>query len=156
MKISKPYTRPDGRKHVIITRDDGTKTTRSYPRYLLEEKLGRPLLDDETVDHIDGDFTNDSPENLRSLSRSENSAWAWKTGNSKPTPMRDDLKKMHRARINGVKNPLAKFTETQVSELRLRQKYHGCVGDWANEFMVSKRTMQNLLSGISYKQHNTD
>ena len=70
MKIYGPYLRKDGRKHVVIINDDGTSCTRSYPRLLLEQKLGRPLLDTETVDHIDGDFTNDSFENLRVLSRS--------------------------------------------------------------------------------------
>lgn len=77
MKIHGPYLRKDGRKHVVIIYDDGRKQTRSYPRLLLEEKLGRPLLAEETVDHIDGDFTNDSPDNLRPLSLSDNTKHGW-------------------------------------------------------------------------------
>lgn len=126
MRISKPYLRPDGRKHVVITRGDGSKTTRSYPRYLLEAKLNRPLLPEETVDHIDGDFTNDSPDNLRALSRSENAAWAWVTGNAKGTPMTSELKAFHRERIKGINNPKAKFTDEQVIEIRERGR---CIMD---------------------------
>lgn len=71
MKIYGPYTRKDGRKHIVIV-SNGKKQTKSYPRYLLEQRLGRELLDTETVDHIDGDFTNDALSNLQILSRADN------------------------------------------------------------------------------------
>lgn len=63
-----PYTRAsDGRKY--MKRYNGTfgenGTTVSYPKYLMEIKLGRYLLPNETVDHKDRDFTNDSIDNLR-------------------------------------------------------------------------------------------
>ncbi len=72
MKIYGPYTRKDGRKQVVILREDGTKTTKSYPRILMEKYLGRELLPEETVDHIDGDFTNDNLSNLQILSLADN------------------------------------------------------------------------------------
>lgn len=72
-KVHGPYLRPDGRKHVVVMLNDGKRKTVSYPKFLMEQKLGRPLNDDETVDHIDRDFTNDSPSNLQILTRSENS-----------------------------------------------------------------------------------
>jgi hypothetical protein len=72
MKIYGPYTRADGRKHIIIVHDDGTRQTKSYPRYLLEQYLGRELTDEETVDHINHDFTDDRIENLQILSQSDN------------------------------------------------------------------------------------
>lgn len=71
MKVFGPYVREDGRKHVILC-EDGQRTTQSYPRFLIEQFLGRKLSSLEEVDHIDGDFTNDSIENLRLLSKSEN------------------------------------------------------------------------------------
>ena len=150
MKISKPYLRPDGRKHVIITNDDGSKTTRSYPRYLLEEKLGRALLPEETVDHIDGDHTNDSLDNLRVLTRAENASWAWKTGNCKPVPMKEENKLMHKERIKGTKNPLAKFTLEQIQNIRNKVKYRGLTNDLCVEYGVSKKTIYNILKGNSY------
>ena len=36
----------------------------SYPRILMEEKLGRPLRPDEDVHHIDGNVRNNSIDNL--------------------------------------------------------------------------------------------
>jgi hypothetical protein len=71
MKVYGPYTRDDGRKHVIIY-DNGIRTTVSYPKFLMEQHLGRKLESWETVDHIDEDFTNDVIENLQILSRTEN------------------------------------------------------------------------------------
>lgn len=72
MKLYGPYTRKDGRKHIILVDDDGNKTTKSYPRFLMEEYLGRPLLPEETIDHINNDFTDDRIENLQLLSLSDN------------------------------------------------------------------------------------
>ena len=72
MKVYGPYKRKDGRQHAVIVRDDGTKQTKSYPRHILETKLGRELLSEETVDHINNDFTDDNPDNLQILSRADN------------------------------------------------------------------------------------
>jgi hypothetical protein len=71
MKIYGPYTGKDGRQRIIVY-ENGKRTTVSYPKYLLEQKLSRPLLPDETCDHIDGDFTNNSLDNLQVLSRIDN------------------------------------------------------------------------------------
>lgn len=72
MKIYGPYIRKDNRKHIIIVGDDGSKRTQSYPRFVMEQHLGRSLLKEETVDHIDNNFNNNSIENLQILSLSEN------------------------------------------------------------------------------------
>ena len=71
MKIYGPYKRKDGRMHVILY-SKGERRTMSYPRYLLEQKLNRRLKDHETVDHIDGDCTNNTLDNLQILSLSDN------------------------------------------------------------------------------------
>ena len=71
MKVYGPYTRKDGRQHVILYQD-GKRKTISYPKYLLEQKLGRLLLCNETCDHINGDHTDNRFENLQVLSRTDN------------------------------------------------------------------------------------
>lgn len=73
MKVYGPYTRKDGRKHVIIYENGKTKTV-SYPKFLMEQKIGRQLSDDETVDHVDRNFQNDAIENLQILKRSKHSS----------------------------------------------------------------------------------
>ena len=54
----------DGRVRALIVYSDGRKINKSYPRMLMEEKLGRPLTPDEDVHHIDGDPTNNNISNL--------------------------------------------------------------------------------------------
>lgn len=74
VKIRGPYfAAKDGRCLVDVFCDGRYRTTQ-LAKLLLEIKLRRRLVDDETVDHQDDDCTNDSPENLQLLSRSENSS----------------------------------------------------------------------------------
>ncbi len=72
MKIYGPYVRKDGRSHICIVHDNGKKQTKSYPRYLMEVYLNRELLPEETIDHINNDFTDNRIENLQILTVQEN------------------------------------------------------------------------------------
>lgn len=75
MKVFGPYKRQDGRQIVIVVENNGKRRTVSYPKWLLEMQLGRPLDPNlETVDHIDSDFDNNNLDNLRIMPRSEHSA----------------------------------------------------------------------------------
>ncbi len=71
-----PYFRKDGRKHIVLNnskakyKEVGKTKTISFPKALMEVHLGRKLLPDETVDHIDRDKTNDELSNLAVCSRS--------------------------------------------------------------------------------------
>lgn len=72
MKVYGPYTRKDGRKHVVIYHPSGYKQTQSYPKYLLQKFLNKHLSSNETVDHIDNNKLNDSLDNLQILTRANN------------------------------------------------------------------------------------
>ncbi len=71
-----PYTRPDGRKHIVLNNSNASKGTKgktktiSYPKALKEIELERKLKPDETVDHHDRDFTNNDSKNLKVKTRS--------------------------------------------------------------------------------------
>jgi hypothetical protein len=73
MKVFGPYTRKDGRQHVVLQDGPAGKLkTVSYPKYLVEQRLGRELdPDEETIDHIDGNWMNNAPDNIRIISRSQ-------------------------------------------------------------------------------------
>lgn len=71
-KIFGPYkSSKDGRLRIIAQFPNGTKKTVSYPKYIKEIELGRYLLDNETIDHIDGNFLNNDLSNLRVINRKE-------------------------------------------------------------------------------------
>lgn len=75
LKIYGPYTRKDGRQHVIEYKKHKGKTVRrtiSYPKYLLERELGT-IPSDLTVDHLDRNFNNNSLSNLKLIPRAEHS-----------------------------------------------------------------------------------
>jgi hypothetical protein len=75
VKVYGPYTRKDKRQVVVIALNDGSKLTKSYPKYLKELELGRELdVNLETIDHVNRDFTDGSEGNIQILTRSENSA----------------------------------------------------------------------------------
>lgn len=71
MKVYGPYKRKDGRLHVVVV-SDGIKKTVSYPKFLYENLTGCSLKSHETIDHINGDFTDNRLENLRVLTRTQN------------------------------------------------------------------------------------
>ena len=58
------YKNKDGRVRAVIVKDNGKTTTKSYPRILMEESLGRPLEPYEDVHHKDENPSNNSIENL--------------------------------------------------------------------------------------------
>lgn len=70
--IKGPYKRPDGRMYIQVI--SPKKTTISYPKYLMEMKLGRYLEKDETVHHKDEDFTNNDYSNLEILRRDKHAS----------------------------------------------------------------------------------
>ena len=61
MKDVTIYTWKDGRTRAYVK---GSKKVVSYPRLLIEEKLGRSLSPEEQVHHIDGDPLNNDIDNL--------------------------------------------------------------------------------------------
>lgn len=54
----------DGRVRQVIVDDNGRHTSKSYPRILMEEKLGIPLEPYEDVHHKDENPSNNSLDNL--------------------------------------------------------------------------------------------
>jgi len=74
-RVVGPYKNDRGRLIVTVKENDKYRTI-SYPKFILEEHLGRKLdPDQETVDHIDSDFNNNDINNLRIMPRKEHSYW---------------------------------------------------------------------------------
>lgn len=60
----KVYKCKDGRWRAVYRGTDDRWVYRSYPRLLMEQHLGRPLLSEEDVHHIDGNKDNNDISNL--------------------------------------------------------------------------------------------
>lgn len=65
-----PYTRKDGRMHLVVVFPNRKKSTVSYPKYLVETSIGQYLNADEVVHHIDGNPNNNKLDNLEIVNRS--------------------------------------------------------------------------------------
>lgn len=63
---------PEGRRTLILYNSHSNRSSTSYSRYLVAVNIGRYLLPEEHVDHIDENKTNDSIENLQILTLSQN------------------------------------------------------------------------------------
>lgn len=73
-KWRKAYIRTssiDGRTRVDLYNTEQDRTTISYAKYLMIVYLGREMMDDEEVDHINGDKSDDRTENLQVLTKTE-------------------------------------------------------------------------------------
>ena len=59
--------------YIVKYRRDGRRTINgiSAYRFIVEKKIGRKLLPDECVHHIDGNHSNDDPNNLMVMSQLE-------------------------------------------------------------------------------------
>jgi len=73
-RVYGPYKNNYFRRFVILYKIDLSSQTISFPKLLLELHIGRKLEDNETCDHIDGNYYNDSIDNLRVLPREVNSS----------------------------------------------------------------------------------
>ena len=62
------YTCSDGRIRVY---DPETKKVRSYPRYVMEQHIGRSLSSNEDVHHIDENPLNNDISNLKIIAHGE-------------------------------------------------------------------------------------
>ena len=150
-KIYGPYANKAGRLFVILrSTPTGVKRTISYPKLLLEIHINRLLINDETTDHMDGNFRNNSIDNLRILTRSENAKYSWEIGTAKPLVATEEFKAKQKILKTGTKNGKSKLSELDVLDIRSRKKYHGLVRDLMKEFSISRKTVYNVLNNISY------
>jgi hypothetical protein len=70
-KIYGPYTSKDGRKRIVFYKSDESTASMAWARAKVIAHEGRYLTDEEEVDHIDEDPTNDDISNLQILSLQE-------------------------------------------------------------------------------------
>ena len=117
---------------------------------MLEIKMERRLDVDETVDHIDGDPTNDTIDNLQMLSRSENSSKG-PTEEIKRLVALENSKRMTGVKQdhnNGDSHPTSKLTNSQVLEIKEIQKNYLVGSGQDKELAVKYGVCRSTIKGI--------
>lgn len=122
-------------------------------KLLLEIDIGRRLIDDETVDHIDGDCTNNDILNLQILSSKENSS----KGSSKLNKIKNSINQSKRMLSSdgdycrGENNSLHKLSEEEVMEIKEIQKTY-IKGSGQDKILAEKYNVtRGTIKGIRLK-----
>jgi len=157
-KIYGPYTAKDGRTRIVVydTKTQEKKTV-SYPKFLVEQKIGRKLTSQEVVHHKDGNPLNNITSNLQVAKRSKHSSSHMKylyAHNLIHVQQSVEQRQNSSKRILGEKNINAKFTNKQVKEWRLRYFPNKSAKQLIYEIQIATnakiRSIKNMLKGITY------
>lgn len=121
----------DGRRRVHIHGHDGVSRLVAV---LVCSAFHGPRPEGADCSHLDGDRTNDVPENLRWETRAEN----------------ESRKRKHGTVARGRRNGAAKLQDVQVREIKRLYRRGLSQSELARVAGVSRSTMQSLLKGETW------
>ncbi len=136
----------DGRYRVSLSGEKIKTICSQRGRLLLEVSLGRRLINDETVDHVNNDKTDDSKANLQVLSRSENASKG-AIGNKHAL----GYKQTQEHKRSGSKNGQAKLSDDAVKIMRQQysQKALSKI-EIMDKTGLCEKSVRNMLFGTTY------
>jgi|SRR5476651_463446 len=127
----------------------------SYPKLLMECHLMRRLGEDETVDHIDANHSNNAIGNLQILTRVENAKKGHADGNCSADHLIAYANSVEGKAASSSRmkknNPQSKLTESDVAVIRNSFKNKTkTLQQLALEYNVGERTIYNCLTGCTH------
>jgi hypothetical protein len=125
----------ENRRHVcLVHKENKSRTTISYARYLMSVKEKRFLTKEEQVDHIDEDKTNDDINNLQILSFGDNIRKTYKDNNRTRK-----MVEMKCPQCNSI------FCKTLSSSfIQKKGHYNVCSKECLYVFLKNKMTIQEM------------
>ena len=132
-----PYFRADGRKHVVLTGNNGYRRTVSFPKFIKELEM-QVSLGGLTIDHQDRDKTNDDLDNLKIRSRSEHASL--------------DAK---RVRVSSVLCPIC-GTEFTPTKDQINKRAHSTAGPFCSRSCSGKYGKSVQMGGEVISRSNID
>lgn len=146
-----PYPCRDGRQRIDIKPKSASRsTTHQLARVVMEVKLGRRLTPDETVDHIDDDKTNDSPENLQVLSLADNARKSSDGSRLQRYLAENAGTEKLSAVVRSENNPAAVFFNEEVRQIREGFFEMGGFKELLKTVPLTRRALIHLLEGETY------
>ena len=127
-----------------MTRKGGRQ--RAVHVLLAEQLLGRPLKENEVVHHIDGDKTNNDPENLRVMDRAEHTR-LHKTGVTPSAATLEKLRETHK----GAPSKTRKLTREATRNVAERLQKGESILQLAKEKGVSPDVIMRIRDGTAYR-----
>lgn len=153
ISINSEYTN-SGNRYITNFKLNNKYSAKQTSKFRLEAKLGVKLSRDETVDHIDGDISNDDISNLQLLSRRANIQKAWEDG-SMSNSVKNITKYLssdkNRQDKQGDKNKMSKTTFKEVKNYRFLYDSNKITKEEIiMETGLTRRSVENFLKNESY------
>jgi hypothetical protein len=140
VRIKKPKF--DGRYLFVCLRKDGKGQNRKVHRLVMETFRGKSDL---TVNHINGNKTDNRLENLEYCTNKENTNHAWEAGLCERT------RKAASVRNRGEKSIWAKLNEDQVKEILAMRGSDLTQREVAAQFGIRDSAVSRIWSGKRWK-----
>ncbi len=137
------------RLHFSMKLINGKRKSVQYARLLLECSIGRRLIGNETVDHIDGNVANNEIYNLQVLSKSDNCRKGSNDINRRKVAEINSIRMKGNKIAIGNDNGMAKLSDIQLSEIRIFQRdhYRGQDKILADQYGVSRELISKIRRG---------
>jgi hypothetical protein len=132
-----PQLRSNGLLHLTLSAD-GNQIKPVVSRLVAMAFIGPPLTPKHRVNFIDDDPTNIRPENLKWVTRSEDTQRVFRLG--------------RRVGKGGEKNPNSLLTQEQVREIRAETYRVGLYRRLSEKYGVSSDAARKAYLGLTYRE----
>jgi len=142
------HERINNKGYIVVKTPEGFKRKHIY---VMEQKLGRKLMQGEVVHHVDGNKLNNRIENLSVMSSSDHTV-LHHTGAKRSVETRHKISIKAKARAARGEYPSQKLSKEQVVEIRAKYKQaDDGYTTLAKQYGVTRANIRNIVKRISWR-----